>query len=63
LTATFYATQPGTLFLERAGQSRLAFQVRAASGAKYEGVDLLFWEARGEATVNWSGVALKCKRG
>jgi heat shock protein HslJ/membrane-bound inhibitor of C-type lysozyme len=63
LTVTFYATQPGTLLLERAGQSRLAFQVRAASGAKYEGADLLFWEARGEATVNWSGVALKCRQG
>jgi heat shock protein HslJ len=61
LTATFYATEPGTLLLERAGQSRLAFRVRSGSGAKYEGANLLFWEGR-ETSVNWSGVALKCKR-
>ena len=62
LTATFYDTQPGILLIEREGRTRPAFQVTAASGAKYEGQDVMFWEARGEASVNWSGVELKCKR-
>src|SRR5262245_55006058 len=45
LTATFYQTQPAMVLVERGGQSRPAFQVIAASGAKYEGKDLMFWEA------------------
>jgi membrane-bound inhibitor of C-type lysozyme len=61
LTATFYQTQPGLLLLERGGQTRPAFQVRAASGAKYEGQGVMFWEARGEASVTWSGAELKCR--
>jgi heat shock protein HslJ/membrane-bound inhibitor of C-type lysozyme len=61
LAATFYRTRPAMVLLERGNQTRPAFQVRAASGAKYEGQDVMFWEARGEATVTWSGVELKCK--
>lgn len=62
ITATFYRTSPAMVLLERAQSTRSAFQVAAASGAKYEGNDLLFWEARGGALVNWSAVELKCKR-
>jgi len=62
LIATFYQTQPALVLIERDGRTRPAFQVMAASGTKYEGRDLTFWEARGEATVTWSGVELKCKR-
>jgi membrane-bound inhibitor of C-type lysozyme len=62
LQATFYQTQPAVALVERAGQTRPAFRVKAASGAKYQGRDLIFWEARGEAAVTWSGVELKCKR-
>jgi heat shock protein HslJ len=62
LTATFYQTQPAMVLVDHVGQTRPAFHVVAASGAKYEGQDLMFSEARGEASVNWSGVALKCKR-
>jgi membrane-bound inhibitor of C-type lysozyme len=49
------------VLVERGNQARPAFQVRAASGAKYEGPDLMLWDARGEALVTWSGVELKCK--
>ncbi len=62
LTATFYKVQPAMVLVERATQARPAFSVPAASGARYEGKDLRFWEARGEVSVNWSGVELTCKK-
>ena len=62
LNATFFQTKPPMVLLERGGQSRVAFLVRSASGSKYEGDDVVYWEARGEAAVTWSGVELKCKR-
>jgi len=48
--------------VERANRTRPEFQVRAASGARYEGQDIMFWDARGEALATWSAVELKCKR-
>jgi heat shock protein HslJ len=61
LRATFYKTQPAIVLLERGGVTRPAFLVRAASGSKYEGDGVLFWEARGEATLNWMGAESICK--
>jgi hypothetical protein len=63
LRATFYKTQPAMVLVEREGVTRPAFQVRAASGVRYEGNDVLFWEARGEVSVSWSGVELTCRPG
>jgi hypothetical protein len=62
LQATFYQTQPAMMLVEREGRTRPAFAVPAPSGAKYEAKELLFWEARGQATVTWSGVTLECRR-
>ena len=62
IMATFYKTAPALVLVERANRTRPAFQVPAASGAKYEGQDLMFWDARGEALLTWSAVELKCKR-
>jgi heat shock protein HslJ/membrane-bound inhibitor of C-type lysozyme len=62
ILATFYKTTPAMVLVERADRARPAFQVLAASGAKYEGQALMFWDAQGEALVSWSGVELKCKR-
>jgi heat shock protein HslJ len=59
--ATFYKTQPAMVLLERGGVTRLAFQTRSASGSRYEGDGVLFWEGRGEATLNWGGVQSICK--
>ena len=56
------ATEPGLAMLEHLGVAKPAFQVRAASGAKYEGDGVSFWEARGEATVRWPGSDMTCKR-
>jgi heat shock protein HslJ len=61
LRATFYKTQPAMVLLERSGVTRPAFQVRAASGSRYEGDGVLFWEAGGEATLNWMGAESICK--
>ena len=63
LTATYYKTEPGLAVLARGGETRVAFVVRAASGAKYQGEGLLFWEARGEATVTWGQTETKCRPG
>jgi heat shock protein HslJ/membrane-bound inhibitor of C-type lysozyme len=62
LNATFYQTQPAMVLLSRNGVTLPAFQVVAASGTKYEGHDVMFWEARGEASVTWSGISLTCAR-
>lgn len=61
LRVTFYETQPSMVLLERGDAARPAFQVKAASGSRYEGDGVLFWEARGEATLNWMGAASTCK--
>jgi heat shock protein HslJ len=63
LRVTFYETEPAMVLLERGGATRPAFQVRAASGARYEGEGVLFWEARGQATLNWMGVESTCRPG
>jgi len=62
LQATFYQTQPAMMLVEHDGKTRPAFAVPAASGAKYEAKDLVFWETRGEASVLWSAIELKCRR-
>lgn len=61
LTARFYETTPAMVLLERGGRTRPAFSVPAASGARYEGNAVRFWEARGEAAVWWSGAQLTCR--
>ena len=38
-----------------------AFQVKAASGTRYEGDGVLYWDARGEVTLNWMGAEALCK--
>jgi membrane-bound inhibitor of C-type lysozyme len=61
LRATFYETTPPMVLLERSNETRPAFLVRSAGGAKYEGNDVMFWEARGEASVTWSSDEVKCR--
>jgi membrane-bound inhibitor of C-type lysozyme len=59
--ATFYETEPGLLVLKRGTDTRVAFTVRSGSGSRYVGDRVSFWEARGEATINWSGRDEKCR--
>lgn len=61
IQVTFYGTRPGLALLERDTTVVPAFQVRAASGARYQGAGVSFWEAKGEATVRWMGADLVCR--
>ena len=59
--ATFHQTEPPSVLVERGDRTLLGTQVRAASGAKYEGANLMFWEHQGKAQVTWMNEELKCK--
>ena len=58
---TFHETEPRSVLVERGDRTLLGTQVRAASGVKYEGANLMFWEHQGEAQVTWMNEELKCK--
>ncbi len=60
ITATFYQTDPQTVILERGDQSVLAFSAPAASGARYEASNVVFWNKGPDAQVNWTGQELNC---
>jgi uncharacterized protein/heat shock protein HslJ len=59
--ATFHKTDPPSTLVERGDRTVLGMLVPAASGAKYEGANLVFWEHQGEAQVTWMDAELKCK--
>jgi len=59
--ATRRQTNPPSVLVERGDRTVLGMLVPAASGAKYEGANLVFWEHQGEAHVTWMDVELKCK--
>ena len=61
LRVTFYETEPPMVLLEHGGITRPAFRAKSASGARFEGDGIQFWEGRGEATLNWSGTQSICK--
>ena len=64
VSVTFYPTEPATLVAERGDSMSLMYQVRSASGAKYEGQNNLFWEHQGEATIRWGygAVEMQCRK-
>ncbi len=67
LATVFYAeTDPPTVVLTPIGEHEgsdqvLAFLTPAASGSKYEGANVLFWEHHGEAMLTWFGKETNCK--
>ncbi len=67
LAAVFYAeTDPPTVVLTPIGEHEgsdqvLAFLAPSASGSKYEGTNVLFWEHHGEAMLTWFGKDTNCK--
>lgn len=61
VNVTYYETEPGLALIERGNRTRPAFQALSASGAKYEGKGVMFWEHQGEAQMEWSGTQLSCK--
>ena len=66
LAAVFYReTDPPAVVLTPIGGHEgpdqvVAYQVPAASGARYEGPNGLFWEHHGEAMLTWFGNELRC---
>ena len=63
LKATFYATEPGTLTVERGGRTAFLTQQAAASGSRYEGGGDSFWEHQGEARVRSNyGAEQTCRK-
>jgi membrane-bound inhibitor of C-type lysozyme len=61
VVATFHKTDPPSTLVERGDRTVLGMLVPAASGAKYEGANLVFWEHQGEAQVTWMDAELKCR--
>jgi uncharacterized protein len=60
LSATFYETDPATVRVTRGGTTQTLWQVRSASGARYEGQNVEFWSKGNEATVTWLDEKLQC---
>lgn len=67
VVATFFDTDPPTAQLERGDTTITAYQVRTASGAKYEGQNVTFSNNGNAASVSWTSAAtgvtekLECK--
>jgi uncharacterized protein len=61
IVATFFETDPATARLERGDQVVTAWQVKAASGARYEGQNVEFWTKGAEAAVTWNDERLQCR--
>lgn len=61
IVATFAETTPRTAVLERGDSSLVAYQVKSASGARYQALGVEFWSKGEEAQVTWRGTSLKCR--
>jgi membrane-bound inhibitor of C-type lysozyme len=61
IVATFdNAPDPATVHLVRGGQQAILPQAISASGARYLGDDIEFWNKGNDATVDWQGTRLAC---
>ncbi len=53
ITATYLATDPQVVLLERGDETVVAYQALSASGARFEGRNITFWTKGDEALVTW----------
>jgi membrane-bound inhibitor of C-type lysozyme len=61
MAATFdNAPDPATVLLVRGGQTFTLPQAMSASGARYVGDHVEFWNKGRDATVDWQGSRLEC---
>jgi membrane-bound inhibitor of C-type lysozyme len=61
IEATFdNAPNPATVLLVRNGQQFTLPQAMSASGARYVGDDIEFWNKGRDAAVEWQGTKLEC---
>lgn len=61
VVAMFADTDPPTVILERGDKSVVAYFVKTASGARYEGANVTFTDKGGVVQVNWVGTLLTCR--
>ena len=61
VVATFFETDPPAARLERGDRTVVAWLVRSASGARYEGQNVTFWNKGNDAMVRWLGDELTCR--
>ena len=63
VTATFFPTDPPTLYAERGDSVSLMFLQPSGSGARYQGRNESLWEHQGEALITWGYGApeMRCK--
>jgi uncharacterized protein len=57
IVANFFDTDPPTARLERGDKTVTVYLVKSASGARYEGQNVRFWNKGQEASVWWLNVA------
>ena len=62
MTATYYnQTDPKSALITFGKRQVIAFIAPSASGTRYLGEEIEFWEHQGEALVTWSGKPFGCK--
>lgn len=61
VVATFFETDPPAARFERGDRTVIAWQVRTATGARYEGQNLSAWTKANETTVRWLDEELRCQ--
>ena len=62
LLITFFSqTDPRSAMMTFGNLQAILFSEVSASGARYTGPDVEFWEHQGEATVDFYGEKLRCK--
>lgn len=61
VVATYYATDPPAVRLERGSESVLAFQHAAPGGARYEGPKVTFENRGDDASLAWNGATQACR--
>ena len=64
VVATFFPTDPPTLYAERGDSVSLMYLQPSGSGTRYQGRNETFWEHQGEASVTWGygTVEMRCKK-
>lgn len=59
--ATFFDSEAPSALLSAGDREVLVLQGPSASGARYEGDGVVFWNKGDEATVTWEEVELRCR--
>jgi uncharacterized protein len=61
IAAVFFASEAASALLTAGEREVLVFQKPAASGARYEGDGVVFWNKGDEAAVTWEEIELSCR--